>query len=123
MGDRVASEQAMAVAEAFGLGRPAGELMPVSFRSSQTWRLVTAEGTALVKHVAAEEWLDDFASAMEFERLALAAGISMARPIQPARPGNGAVGLGFAVTVDGIGWVRAYEWVEGQTLSDGDDVS
>ena len=51
----------MAVAEAFGLGRPAGELMPVSFRSSQTWRLVTAEGTALVKHVAAEEWLDDFA--------------------------------------------------------------
>nr|WP_221380560.1 aminoglycoside phosphotransferase family protein [Actinoplanes polyasparticus] len=121
--------QSWAVAESFGLGTPTQELAPVSFRSSQTWRLVTRDGSALIKHVAAEDWLDDFARAMEFERLALAAGISMARPIPPlTEPMNHDDGparkrLGFAAAIDGIGWVRAYDWVDGEPLADGDDVA
>jgi len=119
-----ARRQAWAVAEAFGLGTPTHDLVPVSYRSSQTWRLATRDGSALIKHVAAEDWLDDFARAMGFERLALAAGISMARPIPPLpkRMNHDHGLLGFAVALDGMGWVRAYEWVDGEPLADEDDV-
>ncbi|WP_250031816.1 phosphotransferase [Paractinoplanes maris] len=30
---------------------------------------------------------------------------------------------GFAVRIDGLGWVRAYEWVDGRPLADTDDVA
>ncbi len=111
-------DYAPVVAAAFGLGASKGGLVPVSYRSSQTWRLDTADASVLVKHVAAEEWLGDFVRAMTFERQALEAGVVMPRPLPPVNPTVGA-----AVEIDGIGLVRAYEWVDARPLADHDDVS
>ncbi|XVU25436.1 aminoglycoside phosphotransferase family protein [Actinoplanes sp. CA-054009] len=107
-----------AVAAAFGLGRAAGPLAALSYRSSQTWALSAGQGRFLVKHVAAEGWRDDFERAMRFEAKALAAGIAMARPVSPV-----GAALGYAAEVEGIGLVRVYEWVDGRPLGDADDVS
>ncbi|MFF5081967.1 aminoglycoside phosphotransferase family protein [Actinoplanes sp. NPDC000266] len=106
------------VAATFGLGRATGPLTTLSYRSSQTWTLSARRGRFLVKHVAAEQWRDDFERAMRFEEQALAAGISMARPVSPTAPA-----FGYAAEVDGIGLVRVYEWVDGRPLDDTDDVS
>ncbi|GAA0451381.1 hypothetical protein Ade02nite_76340 [Paractinoplanes deccanensis] len=115
---REGAEAAEAVAAALGLGRPVGPLEALSYRSSQTWTLPTRDGRLLVKHVPAEEWRDDFARAMNFEEQALASGVSMGRPIRPPAPT-----VGYAVEVDGLGLVRAYEWIDGRPLADSDDVS
>jgi Ser/Thr protein kinase RdoA (MazF antagonist) len=106
------------VAAAFGLGRPTGPLTPLTFRSSQTWTIKTPDGRLLIKHVPAEDWRDDFARAMRFEEQALAAGIAMGRPVLPPTPA-----LGCAVEVEGLGLLRAYEWIDGRPLADTDDVS
>ncbi|MEV4345355.1 aminoglycoside phosphotransferase family protein [Actinoplanes sp. NPDC049596] len=107
-----------AVAAAFGLGRATGPLVPLSYRSSRTWTLSTRDGRVLVKQGATEEWREDFARAMRFEEKALAAGIAMGRPVRP--PG---AAFGYAVEVEGVGLVRAYEWIDGRSLDDTDDVS
>ena len=106
------------ISEAFGLGRPTGELLPLSYRTSRTWTLPTVDGPVFVKHVAVDGWRDDFARAMDFERLAQTAGIAMSRPIPPPLPT-----LGYAVEIDGIGMMRAYEWIDGRPLADDDDVA
>ncbi|SNY58533.1 Ser/Thr protein kinase RdoA involved in Cpx stress response, MazF antagonist [Paractinoplanes atraurantiacus] len=106
------------MAAAFGLGRAVGPLAALSYRSSPTWTLAARAGRFLVKHVAAEEWRDDFARAMRFEDKALAAGIAMGRPVSPEVPA-----LGYAAEVDGIGLVRVYEWIDGRPLEASDDVS
>ena len=118
-------DAAARICAVFGLGRPIGELAPLSYRSSQTWMLPTADGHVFVKHVVADGWRDDFERAMAFERQARATGIAMPRPIAPARstPGATEPAGGYAVEVAGIGTVRAYEWVDGRALADDDDVA
>ncbi|XVV12738.1 aminoglycoside phosphotransferase family protein [Actinoplanes sp. CA-131856] len=113
-----AAVAADAVVAAFGLGRATGPLAALSYRSSQTWTLSSRSGRILVKHVAAEDWRDDFERAMRFEEKALAAGVAMARPVSPELPA-----VGFAADVEGIGLVRVYEWIDGRPLDDTDDVS
>ncbi|MFG1996624.1 phosphotransferase enzyme family protein [Actinoplanes sp. NPDC048988] len=108
------------VAAAYGLGPVLGPFVPLSYRSSRTWTLTARKGRFLVKHVPAEGWRDDFARAMRFEEKALAAGISMARPVAPVAT---APAFGCAVEVDGIGLLRVYEWVDGRPLDDADEVS
>ncbi|WP_238013511.1 aminoglycoside phosphotransferase family protein [Dactylosporangium sp. AC04546] len=106
------------VTEAFGLGRPRGRLVPLAYGTSQTWTLDTGAGRVVVKHVPADGWRDAFARAMAFERRALAAGLPMARPVEPVLPG-----LGYAAELAGSGLVRVYEWLDGRDLDPGDDVA
>ncbi|GAB2580633.1 hypothetical protein Aab01nite_57280 [Paractinoplanes abujensis] len=110
--------EAEEVAAAFGLEAVRGGLVPLSFRSSRTWRLDTADGSVLVKHVAAEGWLEGFAAAMEFEGAAGRAGVAVPRRLEPV-----VAAVGVAASVEGLGLVRAYEWVDGRELDDNDDVS
>jgi Ser/Thr protein kinase RdoA (MazF antagonist) len=106
------------VARAFGLGRPAGQLVEWSHSTSRTWMLDTADGRVLVKQVTCDGWRDQFERAMVFEELARSSGISMPRPIAPTSPAFGCV-----TDVPGLGLLRAYEWVGGRALIAGDDVA
>jgi Ser/Thr protein kinase RdoA (MazF antagonist) len=42
----------------------------------------------------------------------------MARPLSPVGPA-----FGYAADLDGVGLVRAYEWVDGRPLAGADDVA
>jgi Ser/Thr protein kinase RdoA (MazF antagonist) len=117
-GTRTLAPRAGQVAEVFGLARPAGDLVPLAYGTSQTWTLDTRDGRVLVKHVEADDWRDGFARAMTVERRALGAGISMACPLPPVGPA-----FGYAADLDGVGLVRAYEWIDGRPLAPTDDVA
>lgn len=87
----------------------------------QTWRLDTPAGSFLIKRLwdgDAPAWYPSLAAAMDFERRAGAAGISMPRPVPPQRSD-----WGLAVELPGAGVFRAYEWLEHRSLTDTDDAA
>lgn len=110
------------VAEAFGLPRPNGPLVPVGGAlSTTTWRLDTAAGRFLVKRVQPDdrEWLSEQARrSLAFELAAIEAGVAMPRPLEPSTPA-----FGFWTEMDGHGFVRVCEWVDGRPLRPDDDVA
>jgi Phosphotransferase enzyme family len=106
------------VADAFGLGRPAGGMVAYSYSSLETWTLDAAAGRVLVKRVSCDGWRNELHRAMGFEQRALGVGIEMPRPISPVAPT-----FGYAAEVEGLGMVRVYEWVDGRPLADTDDVA
>ncbi|HEX4213755.1 MAG TPA: phosphotransferase [Candidatus Dormibacteraeota bacterium] len=108
------------IADAFGMGSATGPLVP-RHSSQENWRLDTSSGPILVKRFWSGEdpsWRPDLELAMEFEGMALDAGIDMPQPIRPRHPAFGA-----AARIEGHGVFRAYPFLEHRPLEPGDDVS
>ena len=93
------------VARAFELGVPVGGLVPVRRGDAEAWRLDTSTGSYFVKGYF-EDLTGQLAVAMEFERLALEAGVDMPEPVAPADPL-----LGWVTRIDER-LFRVYRWVE-----------
>jgi hypothetical protein len=106
------------IADAFALGRPTSDLVAYSYSSLPTWTLDTVSGRVLVKRVSCDGWRDELDRAMGFEQRAMDVGIDMPRPIRPVAPV-----FGYVASVEGLGQVRAYEWIEGRPLAGTDDVA
>lgn len=114
-------EVAERVAEAFDVGRPRGPMTPGSPTSQETWRLDTGTGSLLVKRFwrgADLPWRVTLERAMEFEALALRAGIASPPPVMPRDPQFGA-----AASIDGLGVFRAYPYLDQRPLGPGDDIT
>jgi Ser/Thr protein kinase RdoA (MazF antagonist) len=114
-----------AIAEAFGLGSPAGDVQPVSGgRSHLMWRLRTTDGDWAVKVLNRSRepwWMNDYLIAAQVEQTAWAGGIAMPRPLSPLHP---AAPMLADFTVDDVVYsARVHEWCAGQPLGDaGPDV-
>ncbi|MEV6267868.1 phosphotransferase [Kribbella sp. NPDC051936] len=93
------------VARAFELGVPVGGLVLVRRGDAEAWRLDTSTGSYFVKGYF-EDLTGQLAVAMEFERLALEAGVDMPEPVAPADPL-----LGWVTRIDER-LFRVYRWVE-----------
>lgn len=109
------------VADAFDLGRPDGPMTSGSPSSQETWRLDTATGSFLVKRFwrgADVPWRVTLERAMEFEALALRAGIDSPPPVVPTNPQFAA-----AASIDGLGIFRAYPYLEHRPLVPDDDIT
>jgi Ser/Thr protein kinase RdoA (MazF antagonist) len=76
------------------------------------------DGRVLVKQVEVAGREREVERAAQFEQRVSESGVDVARPIPPAGEA-----LGLNTQVDGLGWVRAYEWVDGRELREGDDVA
>jgi hypothetical protein len=114
-----------AIAAAFDLGEPAGDLVLVRRGDTDTWRLEADSGSYFVKgywpstggQFAPGGLLDQLAVAMPFERRALSAGIDLAEPVPPVDPV--------------IGWVtrienrlfRVNRWIESRAVRPEDDIT
>jgi hypothetical protein len=112
---------AESIAEAFNLGRPVAQLTQVQHTVSRSWRLDTRAGSFHVKQFWADddpEWAPQLLDRMEFERLAMTAGIGVVRPIDPVTSAYGLAGR-----VEGRGAYRVYEWVDNRPLSPDDDIA
>ncbi|MFF0342793.1 phosphotransferase [Kribbella sp. NPDC004875] len=96
------------IAAAFALGEPRGGLVHVRRGDADVWRLDTTSGSYFVKGYlpGADQ---PRAAAMDFERLALEAGVTTPAPIVPADPL-----LGWVTRIDGR-LFRAYRWIEHST--------
>lgn len=95
------------VAEAFDLGKPVGQLVPVQHTVSQTWRMTTDQGSYLVKQLwpdADPEWAVQLNDRKSFEQRASAAGIRTPRTVPPFYPA-----FGWAGRVAGRGAYRVTE--------------
>ncbi|MFC7484890.1 aminoglycoside phosphotransferase family protein [Luedemannella flava] len=108
----------MAVAEAFGLGRPVRAMTAHTHRSSPTWVLDTVDGRVLVKQVEVAGREAEVIRAARFEARVGAGGVDVPRPVPPAGEA-----VGYATYVAGFGWARAYEWLDGRDLRDDDEVA
>ncbi len=116
---------AHAIAAAFRIGEPAGELVLVRRGDTDTWRLETSSGSYLVKgywpttggQFASGGLLDQLAVAMPFEQRALSAGIDMAEPEPPVEPV-----LGWVTRIDDR-LFRVYRWIESRAIQPDDDIA
>lgn len=109
------------VAEAFGLGKPIGHLVPVQHTVSQTWRMTTDQGSYLVKQLWADkdpEWAYQLDDRKSFEQRASAAGIRTPRTVPAVYPA-----FGWTGRVAGQDAYRVTEWVEHRKVTDDDDLS
>ena len=109
------------IAEAFGLGKPDGPLLPVQHTISQTWQLATDRGLFLVKEIwpdADPPWADELVDSKTFEQRASAAGIRTPASVPPIYPVFGWIGR-----VAGRGAYRVTEWVEHRKVCDDDDLA
>jgi len=114
-------EVAELVAEAFDVGRPDGPMTPVRHVSQETWRLDATAGSFLVKRFWRGPdlpWRVTLEAAMEFEALALRAGIDSPPPVLPRHPQFAA-----AANIDGLGVFRAYSYLEHRPLEPEDDIT
>jgi len=114
-------EVAELVADAFDVGRPDGPMTPVRHVSQETWRLDAAQGSFLVKRFwrgSDVPWRVTLEAAMEFEALALRAGVDSPTPVAPRRPQFAA-----AASIDGLGVFRAYPYLEHRPLEPDDDIT
>lgn len=114
-------EVAELIAEAFDVGRPDGPMTPVRHVSQETWRLDAEAGSFLVKRFwrgSDVPWRTTLERAMEFEALALRAGIESPTPVQPRHPQFAA-----AASIDGLGVFRAYPYLEHRPLEPDDDIT
>lgn len=114
-------ELAEGVAEAFDLGRPHRPMTPGSPSSQETWRLDTDSGSFLVKRFwrgPELPWRVSLERTMEFEAVALNAGIDSPPPIMPRTPQFAA-----AASIDGLGVFRAYPYLEHRSLELDDDIT
>ncbi|MGW7683989.1 phosphotransferase [Kribbella sp. NPDC054772] len=102
------------IADAFELGEPRGGLVHIRRGDADAWRLDTTRGSYFVKGYLPGAG-EPLATAMDFERLALEAGVDMAEPIRPADPL-----VGWVTRVDGR-LFRVYRWIEDTTS--GQDIS
>jgi hypothetical protein len=125
LGGIIYSPTPVVAAQAFDLGRPVSELLPVRCGDTDTWRLDTVKGSYLIKgywpttggQFTDGQLPDQLEVAMAFERRALEAGVDMAAPIPPTDPL--------------VGWVtrinerlfRAYRWIEHRELRPDDDIA
>jgi hypothetical protein len=125
LGGIMYSPTPVVAAQAFDLGRPVSELLPVRRGDTDTWRLDTVKGSYLIKgywpttggQFTDGQLPDQLEVAMAFERRALEAGVDMAAPIPPTDPL--------------VGWVtrinerlfRAYRWIEHRELRPDDDIA
>lgn len=113
------------IAQAFDLGRPLRDLEFVRRGATETWRLDTNQGSYFIKGAWAEQGReftpggvpDQLATAMAFERRALAAGVNMPAPIPPLDPW-----LGCVAQINNR-LFRAYPWIDHQPLSPDDDIA
>jgi aminoglycoside phosphotransferase (APT) family kinase protein len=94
------------ITRALGLPDPVGAVTPLTFSSSQTWTLDTTDGRVLLKHLPL-----GLPRTTAFEHAARAAAIAMPTPV--GRPAH----------VDGVGMVRAYAWIDGRGVREGDDLA
>ncbi|HZX08726.1 aminoglycoside phosphotransferase family protein [Kribbella sp.] len=102
------------VAVAFGLGAPDGELVHHRRGDTDAWRLETTTGSYFVKgyfpatggQFNGAELTDQLAVAIEFERLALEAGVDMPEPVPPIDPV-----LGWLARIEDR-LFRVHRWVE-----------
>lgn len=109
------------VADAFDVGRSTGPMTPVRHVSQETWRLDTASGSFLVKRFwrgPEVPWRVTLEAAMEFEALALRAGIDSPAPVPPRDPQFAA-----AASIEGLGVFRAYPYLEHRPLEPDDDIT
>lgn len=110
------------VAAAFALEGPVET--PVSIRERGqvlAWRVGTRSGPVLIKRFWADDelpWQDQLESAMELEQLAVQAGIDTPAPIPPVDPAFGSV-----ARIPGLGFLRAFPYVEHRPLHDDDDIA
>lgn len=111
---------AQAAADAFGLERPTGALVPVQYSDHQTWRLSTRAGSYLVKRLSDPTSHATIRRAMALEQAAIRAGIPTATPVRPIHPD---APDSLATTVDGIGCLRVYDWLPHRKLEPHDDIS
>jgi len=114
-------EVAELVADAFDLGHPDGPMTPGSPSSQETWRLDTTAGSFLVKRFwrgTDVPWRVTLQRAMEFEAVALSAGIDSPPPVPPRRPQFAA-----ATSIEGLGVFRAYPFLEHRPLEPADDIT
>ncbi|TCC45080.1 aminoglycoside phosphotransferase family protein [Kribbella capetownensis] len=124
MNEDMYTPTAAAIAEAFALGEPLGDLVLVRRGDTDTWRLETVTGSYFVKGYWSSTaqftpggLTDQLEVAMAFENRALAAGIDQAEPIAPVDPV--------------LGWItrinerlfRVYRWVESRPLAADDDIT
>ena len=112
-----------AVAEAFGFPPPIGALESMPQRGfKQIWHMDTGAGPMLVKQFWPYDELphfrDRFERAMEFERLAVRAGIDTPAPVTPAQPVFGTV-----ARIHGHGLFRAFPYLQHRPLADDDDIA
>jgi Ser/Thr protein kinase RdoA (MazF antagonist) len=111
-----------AVAEAFALERPIGPLVVMRQRGQViAWRIETGSGPVLVKRFWAEPdlpWRDQLELALEVEQLAVRTEIDTPAPIDPVHPEFGTV-----ARIDGLGFFRAFPFVEHRPLADADDIA
>jgi Phosphotransferase enzyme family len=109
------------ISEAFDLGRPVEQLIPVQHTVSQTWRMTTTRGSFLVKQIWPDHdppWAHELVEAMRFEQRASAAGIRTPPTVPPVE-----VAFGWTGRVAGRGAFRVTEWVEHRKVTDDDDLS
>ncbi|GAB3418364.1 phosphotransferase enzyme family protein [Flindersiella endophytica] len=113
---------AEALAEAFGLTPPIGNLEPLPHRGfKQFWCLDTGDGRVLVKQFWPYDdlpWRDRYERIMELERRALRAGIDTPAPLVPVRPAFGSV-----ARIEGYGLFRAFPYVRHRTVGRDDDLA
>ncbi|MGW4942033.1 aminoglycoside phosphotransferase family protein [Actinoplanes sp. NPDC004185] len=111
---------ATAVADAFGLGPPVADPLPVSGgRSHLMWRLRTEDGDWAVKVLNRSReawWMDGYRIAAQVERTAWDRGIAMPRPVLPADPV--APLLAECTVADAVLSIRVHEWCDGQVLGE-----
>jgi Ser/Thr protein kinase RdoA (MazF antagonist) len=110
------------IADAFGFAPPIGEFALIRQRGAvAAWRVDTGAGAMLVKRFWHEDelpWREQLEQAMEFEQLAVRAGIDLVPPVVPPRPVFGSV-----ARIEGRGLFRAFPYVEHRPLRDDDDVA
>lgn len=96
-----------AVARAFDLGTPDGDLIHVRRGDADAWRLDTSTGSYFVKgYLPSSGVPEQLAAAMTFERRALAAGVDMPQPVAPTDPL-----LGWVTRIEDQ-LFRVYRWIE-----------
>ncbi|ONI76765.1 hypothetical protein BWI15_05630 [Kribbella sp. ALI-6-A] len=110
---------------AFDLGVPVGGLEHVRRGDTDAWRLDTTTGRYFVKgyfpttggQFHGDDLIDQLAVAMEFERLALEAGVDMPEPITPVEPV-----LGWLARIEDR-LFRVHRWIDVRTPQPGGDIS
>jgi Ser/Thr protein kinase RdoA (MazF antagonist) len=117
-GALVTGDAAAAIAQAFGLSQPIRDLVPHRYRTSPTWLLETRDARFLVKLVPVAGREEQVQQAALFERQVAESGVDTPRVVLPVGEA-----VGSAAAVDGVGWVRVYQWVDGRDLHDDDDVT
>ena len=111
-----------AITSKFDVGRATEPPLRVSRGGmpSTVWKLTTDRGVFSVKRVRRDTpqwWLDTVGASMDFERRALASGVTVPEPIPPISDG-----LGFMALIGGVPF-RVHRWIDARPVTALEDIA